>query len=256
MIRLGLFSDVHYCSDEVMTSTRMCSLSYDKLCEAYKQFEKEKVDLIICLGDLADVGKIHGRNDSVACMNKIISITKKSKIPFLFITGNHDSLSANMDDLEKIIGDKLAPRLYETPDYRFICLDANYDSSMNHFSPNGFDWTDSNLPQGQIDFLKESLASSNKECIILIHEPLDSKTQDCYRVNNASEIREIIEKSGKVKLVLQGHKHYHDDYNENNIRYLSVIGMCEGKENHFVICDYDSNTLKIRVFDGDEIVEK
>lgn len=256
MIKLGLFSDSHYCDEEVKVTTRFCSLSYKKLCDAYDEFEKQKVDLIICLGDLCDVDLSDNKFDSIKCLKEIVTKMKSSSIPFLFITGNHDSLCTDLNELQKIIGSPLAPATYETDQYRFICLDANFNSDMQHFSPAGFDWTDVNLPLNQIEFLKNALETSSKECIVLIHEPIDSKTKECYRVNNAPIIREILEKSGKVKLVIQGHKHYFDDYIENNIRYVTVNGMCEGKENRFMICDYDTKSLKIKIYDGNDIINK
>jgi len=255
MLKIGLFSDVHYCSEEAMCGTRMCSLSYDKLCKAYEEFEKQKVDLIICLGDLCDVGTISGKDDSINCMIKIVSKMKSSTIPFIFVPGNHDSLAMERTDLEKLVGGTLAPIIYETEQYNFICLDANYSSDMKHFSPKGFDWIDSNLPKEQITFLQNALNESKKECIIAIHENIDSKSHEYFRVNNADRIREIIEKSGKVKLVLQGHKHIFEENTENGIDYISVVGMCEGNENHFMICDYDKNYFKINIYNGNEVKE-
>ena len=47
----------------------------------------------------------------------------------------------------------------------------------------------------------------------------------------------MIEKSGKVKLVLQGHLHQYYDVIENGIRYITVVGMCEGLANRYMIID-------------------
>ena len=81
------------------------------------------------------------------------------------------------------------------------------------------------------------MAKSEKECVILIHENLDPTVDSNHIVKNAKEIREIIAKSGKVKMVIQGHFHWGSKTELDGIPYLTLEAMCLGEENHYLILD-------------------
>ena len=54
MIRLGIFTDPHYSSQEITCSKRYNSRSLEKIRQACRFFEERDCDLIVCLGDLID----------------------------------------------------------------------------------------------------------------------------------------------------------------------------------------------------------
>ena len=58
-MKLGLFADPHYSSAEVTCGNRYNSRSLQKIKNACARFEREKCDLIICLGDLTDSEPTH-----------------------------------------------------------------------------------------------------------------------------------------------------------------------------------------------------
>lgn len=244
-MKLGLFSDAHYC-DDYAKGNRMCSLSYQKICEAFEDFKKHNVDMVMCLGDLFDASS-SGTEQNIKSYEKIMSIIENSGLPFILVPGNHDFLSAGCDVWEKRLGKLMPPFVYDTSEYRFICLDANFEKDMSHYSPDGFDWIDTNLPQEQLDFLEKSIAESTKECIVAVHEPIDSQTEEVFRVNNAEDVRKIIEKSGKVKLVIQGHMHEYYDVYENGVRYITVTGICKDVQNRYMLLEMNENLLSISV---------
>ena len=51
-IKLGIFTDPHYCDQDVTCRTRRPVLSYGKIREAMETFVREKVDFVLCLGDI------------------------------------------------------------------------------------------------------------------------------------------------------------------------------------------------------------
>ena len=81
-------------------------------------------------------------------------------IPFLFVTGNHDFNVSTIEELEEMLGIPVLPIKYDTEEYRFICLDANYDSNVKHFGPEGYDWTEVTVPVEQLEYLKKALEST------------------------------------------------------------------------------------------------
>ena len=114
-------------------------------------------------------------------------------------------------------------------------MDANYRADGRRFDVAGVEWTDSNLSQDQVDFLRYELEKANTDCIVCIHENLDPFVEMRHIIKNAEEVREIIRKSGKVKLVLQGHYHLGAERMIDDIPYITLSAMCEGTDNSYRI---------------------
>ena len=234
-MRLGLFSDSHYCRSMVSCGSRRPSLSLEKIREAMKAFQREQVDLCICLGDLTDQGKTP--EEPLECMREAMEVIRSYGIPYRIIAGNHDYAVFTGAEFSAHTGCPETPCVMDTEDHTLIFLDGNYRSDYRRFDVAGVEWTDSNLPPEQLDFLREALAASEKPCVVLIHENLDNTVEARHIVKNAAEARAIIEESGKVQLVLQGHYHRGADSMINGIRYLTLAAMCEGEKNSYLILD-------------------
>ena len=56
-------------------------------------------------------------------------------------------------------------------------------------------------------------------------------------IKNAAEVREVLEKSGKVRAVYQGHYHPGHENVINSIPYHTLPVMCEGEENRYTIIE-------------------
>lgn len=225
-MKIGLFTDPHYCKTENLGGGRKPQEAFDKIKNAMLDFINQEVEIIFCLGDLIDYIEGTEKESVKADLNEVTSIIKGSKIPFYLIPGNHDFLKLTREDFVKN-GIKLPPYTLKRQNLTFIALDANYRSSMNHFDTEGVDWMDSNLPENQICFLKDAIRKAEGECVVLIHESLDPTICESHLVKNASQIREAIEKNGKVKMVIQGHFHDGKETLVNGIPYKTVPAMCE-----------------------------
>lgn len=235
-MKLGLFSDPHYCECDDIGGGRRPSLSYDKIKAAMEAFKENKVDLCICMGDLTDHAEGDTKADAKNNLKRIMSLITSYEIPFYLVVGNHDYLILNGDDLKEENIDT-PPYKIETEKYNFIALDGNYRSNMERFDKAGVVWDDSNLPPFQLDYLKKALASSEKPCIVLVHENLDPTVHYQHIIKNADEARKIIKESGKVKMVIQGHFHEGSYQIIDGIPYLTIKGMCQGEENPYVVLE-------------------
>ena len=233
-MKIGLFTDTHYCDAESL-GTRRPSLSYGKVKIAMDQFKAQGVDIVFCLGDLVDCPDGLTREDTLRSLRKILDLIESYEIPFYMVPGNHDYIALTGADFEAH-GLKTPPYVVENDDFRFIVLDANYRSSMERFDIAGVEWTDSNLPKEQIEYLKSAL-ETGKACIVLVHENLDPTICESHRVNNAEEVREVIKNSANVKMVLQGHYHKGKEGIFDEIPYLAVPAMCEGDGAPFKIIE-------------------
>ena len=234
-MKIGLFTDPHYCKAEILCRTRRPSLSLSKVKEAMETFRKDGVELCICLGDLVD--KCDSLEESYMCLDEMIGMIRSYKIPFLLVPGNHDYTVFSAEELSERTGCRIPPYTVDIETHRLVILDANYRSDFRRFDIAGVDWTDSNLPPEQMEYLNDALNNSSKPCIVLIHENLDNTVESRHIVKNAPQIRDIIEKSKKVTMVIQGHYHNGADHTINGIRYLTLPAMCEEMINKYCIID-------------------
>ena len=212
-------------------------MSLKKIAEAMNAFRKASVELCICLGDLIDVGTT--KEESLACIVEAMDLIRSYEIPYRLIPGNHDYTVFSAEEFSEITDCGIPPYMVETETHVLIFLDASYRSDNRRFDIAGVDWKDSNLPSFQLEYLKTVLKSTDKPCIVLLHECIDPMLCVDHRVKNAETIRSILEEAHNVSLVLQGHYHEGADRTVNGIRYLTVPAMCEGTENHFFILDLE-----------------
>lgn len=233
-MKIGLFSDPHYCKVRSLGSDRRPYLSLDKIKEAMDVFKKQGVDVCFCMGDIIDHAEGDTKKEARENLEEVLALVRSYNIPFYLIPGNHDYLDLDENDLRsaKI---NTPPYIIETREYDFIALDANYRSCMERFDKAGVVWDDSNLPPFQMEFLKDALENSSKKCVVLLHENLDPTVQAQHIVKNHQLVRQILSESGKVKLVLQGHFHEGSEWFDNGIIYHTVAGMCQGESNPYEI---------------------
>ena len=237
-MKLGLFSDSHYCRAEIRCKTRRPSLSLDKIREAMTAFREAEVDLCLCLGDIVDKGSTP--NEPLACLREAMEVIRASELPFRILAGNHDTAVFPAKIFEQETRCQTPPYVMDTDTHRLIFLDANYSSDLIRYDATGSgvdEWKDTNLPPEQLDFLQKSLDGAQTPCIVLLHQNLEAEAQIDHRVNNAATAQRIMESSGKVSLVIQGHYHPGADRTETGIRYLTLPAMCEGEDNHFIILE-------------------
>ena len=152
-MKIGLFSDPHYSNHKEIGGGRKPYLSYGKIKNAMDAFKKECVDICLCLGDLTDHIEGDSKETTLSNLREILGLINSYGIPFYLVVGNHDYLALTGDDMEKE-GILIPPYTVDTPEYKFVALDANYRFNMQRFDVAGVDWQDSNLPKEQIEFLE------------------------------------------------------------------------------------------------------
>ena len=235
-MKLGLFSDPHYCKAELLGKNRRPKRSLERMREAMEVFRAEGVDACICLGDFTDCAPGDTKEAVLSNFSEALALVRSYEIDFTLIPGNHDYLMLTGEDLLRF-GLRLPPYVIETPRHSILVLDANYRASGKRFDEAGELWTDCNLPPKQLAFLQDALERSSKECIVMLHENLDPFVEARHIVKNADAVRTILQKSGKAKLVLQGHYHKGALHELEGILYKTLPAMCEGEENTYQILE-------------------
>lgn len=237
-MKIGVFSDPHYCQAEVLCQTRRPNLSLRKIQQAMDAFAAAQVDLVFCLGDLTD----HAPGDSAADVREnfreVMNLLQAYSLPVYLIPGNHDYLMMTAEEIAEESTLPIPPYTVHAGEFDFIILDANYRSDMRRFDRAGVEWTDANLPPEQLTYLRNALNSAQNDCIILIHENIDPAIDSSHRVNNADEIRTLLADYPRVKAVIQGHYHPGAENTYHGVRYITLPAMCEGTKNPYRILEY------------------
>jgi len=227
-MRFGIVTDSHYANRNY--SDRFCSESLDKMAECVDLMNKQEVDFLIELGDFKDEDDMPVEQNTISYLQAIESVFRQFKGRVYHVLGNHDMDSvsklqflANVANTGRGIAADAPYYSFDLNGLHFVILDANYSSDGTDYDHGNFSWTDANIPEAEIAWLYQDLASARGPVIVFVHQLLDGVGD--YYVNNASEIREILEASGKVLAVFQGH-HHPGGYNQmGGIHYYTLRAM-------------------------------
>ena len=107
-----------------------------------------------------------------------------------------------------------------------MVLDSCFRSDGEPYGRNNFEWTDPNIPRAEVEWLQADLENTGKKTVVFVHQRLDVSNN--YGVRNAAEVRTVLQESGKVRTVLQGHSHKNDLNEIGGIHYCTLVAMVEG----------------------------
>lgn len=229
-MKLGLFSDSHYSSQEVTCGCRYNSCSLEKMRRAYRAFEVAGCDLVICLGDLTDREDCHEKE--LANLRAAAEVIQSAAVPTVCVMGNHDAFSFTVEEFYGVL-DRCCPKPRTVEGKTLLFADACYFKSGRHYAPGDEDWTDTCLPD--TDSLEKSLEEAEGEVLFFLHQNVDPHAEMHHCLANAAAVRAILENSGKVKAVYQGHYHPGLRSTHNGIDYVTLPAMCEGDDRWEII---------------------
>ena len=236
-MKIGIFTDSHICECDDLGLGRHPRLSKQRLISLMDVFEREKVEAIICLGDLVDQAKGETKSDVLSHLSDTVSIISRLGVPFYLVGGNHDFLSLSRKELEEN-GILLSPFTICDDNACIIALDANFREGNLHFDEAGEKWDDAHIPPEQLSMLDRTLEGASVPCVVLIHENLDPCVDFWHQVRNAPEARAIIKKhSSKIALVLQGHFHWGAHGTYNGVPYEALKSICVFDSDNYKILD-------------------
>jgi len=255
-VKIGLITDLHY-ADRLPPpgSNRYYRESLGKLAECIDVMNEHKVDFLIELGDFKDQDDPPDEHKTLGYLETIENEFRRFEGPYYHVLGNHDHDSLSKQQfLNGIVNPGFAKALnYYSFDFRgfhFIVLDANYTSDGDPYDHGQFDWKDAYIPAEQINWLEKELTQNRIPTVVFIHHRLDCDTSiHEYGPVNAEIIRDMLEKSGNVMLVVQGHYHEGDCRNINNIIYYTLKAAVEGSgpaNNNYAILEINSK-LEMRI---------
>lgn len=237
----GWITDVHYSVQPVRRipeedSIRVYAHSMAKVRQALDLFNTRNLDFMIELGDFKDCQDNGDREGTLNFLRTIEELYRTYNGPRFHIAGNHD--------FDKIT---YADYLENTPNHgaangkswyafifggvKYIVLDACYnDRGGNHYSEGNFKWTTTLIPDEELNWFRMELATGTEPVIVLSHQNLNywvKGVMDNWFINNASEVVEAMEKSGRVLAHFSGHYHRGWYGTRNGIHYVVGQGLVE-----------------------------
>jgi predicted phosphodiesterase len=228
--RFGIVTDCHYANADA-AGTRFYRQSPDKLGECVALMNAEKVDFLIELGDFKDQDRPPVEQQTLLYLQAIERVFQDFNGPTYHVLGNHD-----MDSISKsqfLVGientDIDPKRSYYSFDLNalhFVVLDANYTTDGSDYDRGNFDWTDANIPSAELAWLERDLAQAPGSVVVFTHQLLDG-VGSVY-INNAADVRHLLQTSGKVLAVFQGHHHSGSYRNIAGIHYYTLKALVAG----------------------------
>lgn len=227
-LTFGVITDAHY-ADRDTAGTRHYRDSQAKVRQAVDAFIEAKPAFCVHLGDLVDKG------ESVEAELSYLATIEEEYARFTgprhYVFGNHDV--ATLTKAQYIENCAARDRYYsfdwagDGRGFHFVVLDACYNADESDYEPGNFTWTETYIPTRERDWLRADLAATDLPTIVLAHQRLDGD-DDPHGVKNAVLTREILEASGQVLAVLQGHDHRGAHNVIEGVHYVTFKAVVEG----------------------------
>lgn len=222
-LRVGLMTDLHY-ADKEPAGTRYYRETPGKLAEAAERLGAEDLSFLVELGDFIDAG------DSVEAELTYLERIDRDFSAICpvrhYVLGNHCVDTLTKEEFLGSVGQERPWYSFDADDFHFVVLDSCFRSDGEPYGRKNFTWTDANVPQPELDWLQADLQETTLRTVVFAHQRLD--VDNFYGVRNAAPVRSVLERSGDVLAVLQGHSHANDYNDINGIHYCTLVAMVEG----------------------------
>lgn len=254
-MRFALISDVHLGPPAAYQGKlrKLTHLSHG-LVQAFaaRMQQEPKPDLVINLGDvLEDESPEQDRVRYAQFVELLRGIGK----PVMHVAGNHDTINLKPEELCELWGNTNSPVYSQDHEGVHFAVLRTIEHRRDRIE----------LPAEQIEWLAQDLASTRLPAIVLMHHPasemclegnrwFDQRPHLC-RVVERRALRQVIEASGKVLAVFNGHMHWNHLDVIAGIPYITLQSMSENLDEDapgrpaaaYAVCDLDAQRLVVSV---------
>jgi len=260
-MRFALISDVHFgpAASHQGKLRKLTDQSEGLVQGIVNRWRDElKPDLVVNLGDvLEDESKDLDRQR----YQHFVDLLRQAGVPVLHVAGNHDTVHLTPAELCEMWGnttDTCYSRDHHGVHFSILHSIEHRDERIE-------------LPEAQIRWLEQDLSQTQLPSILLMHHPASEmrlegnrwfeKRPHVCRVAERRALRKVIEQSGKVRAVFNGHVHWNHFDSIAGIPYITLQSLIENLDDDapgraaaaFAICDLDERRLVVTVH-GAEVV--
>ncbi len=190
---------------------------------------------IATLGNTVDGSA--GDEKSASLLNNILNSLDKT-VSVHALMGDRDGVIPKAEFM-RVAEYTMRYRAFDVSDYRCIFLDAVSDGDGRFF-----------IDEEQLGWISRLLGKSHRPAIVFTHIPLavTSPESEELTVKNAAVLCELMEKSNKVALVVQGHLHASDHFISHGVPYITLAPMSASDEATFAGVSVSSKGIKVTGF--------
>ncbi len=223
-VTIGVYTDAHY-ADQPHRGARHYRDSQAKLQTFVREMNRLRPDFVIELGDFIDSGPSF--DAEMAYLEHIEKLYRGFQGKRYHVIGNHDLARFSKKDFMRGAGMKSPHYSFDCGPLHCVVLDANYNQDFTPYVAGKFKWTETYVAPSEQQWLTADLKKTRKKTVVFIHQRLDD-VKDPHGVKNGPAVRKILESSGKVLAVFQGHDHRGNCKRINGIHYFTHRAMVEG----------------------------
>lgn len=227
LLKIGLLTDLHY-AEKATAGNRHYRDSLRKIRPAIDHFNKVKADFSVELGDFVDEAST--LKEELSYVGKIEAEFARFRGERHYVLGNHCVSRLTKKEFLSSCGQRTkAKRAYYSFDrggFHFVVLDACFRSDGVPYGRKNFKWTDTEVPPFERKWLAEDLRKNARPTVVFVHQRLD--IGGSYGVKSAAKVRKILEDSGRVLAVFQGHNHVNDHKVIGEVHYVTLAALIEG----------------------------
>ncbi|MCA9428173.1 MAG: metallophosphoesterase [Candidatus Omnitrophica bacterium] len=245
-LRIGLVTDLHY-ADKDPGGTRFYRESIAKFEECIRKFNDEKLDLTIELGDFVDAAE--EVETEIGYLETIDKIYSKFSGDRHYVLGNHCVWTLTKEQFRDHSGARATHYSFDRNGVHIVILDACYRADGVPYGNRNYEWTDTEIPALEREWLEEDLSKTDLPTITFTHQRIDVSNN--FGIKSGPEVRKILEDSGKVLAVFQGHNHINEHKEIGGIHYVTLAALIEGsgkQNNAYSILDVYPDRLEVSGF--------
>jgi alkaline phosphatase len=206
--------------------------------------EMNQCDLVVNLGDL--IHDEEREKDFFVYSEGVSFFDTTARIEH--VVGNHDLRNLTMSDLSRVLKRDKEYFSFDCNGYHHVVLGGTRKE------PRGPHY----IEEEQLKWLEDDLKATEQKTLVYCHFPLDNQdlSENYYfkgrpdggSIANRGFVRPILEKSGKVLAVFNGHTHFFHQEGIKNIIYTTVPSFSEnngeGRPNHkFAVVEVEGDTI-------------
>jgi 3',5'-cyclic AMP phosphodiesterase CpdA len=228
-LTIGLVTDLHFGPEARFAGKlRKLTAQAPSLLRAFVERMNHEVrpDVVVNLGDdLEDEGLEADR----ARYREVMDILGGLEAPVLHVAGNHDTVHLSPEDLVALWGKPAGSALYYARDIGGYHLVVLHTQEVKDVSVS--------IDEAQLAWLAEDLAAANGPVIVLMHHSAADQHLAGNRwfsvaphiclVRERARLRQVLEASGKVLAVFNGHLHWNHLDVIGSIPYVTLQSLIE-----------------------------